>query len=197
MIFLGAEMKTMLSAFVVILCISGATQGALTVTATTRQSGYSGILNPSLSITQTPWDFSGTDYSALTGIDTITLTLTMLDGDTGPNDFDEHRLSLALDGIDTGLLLNGFKDGMTTTLTLTGADTSTGLLQALMADGQLTGSVTDADPAYNPNWIKLSDKHYTTLALTGPVAVCPTPGALLLCGVGTCIVGWIRRCSTI
>ena len=190
---LGAEMNKSLLAFVVVMCVAGTTQGALTFTATNQQSGFSGILNPSLRITQTPWNFAGTNYSALTRIDTITLTLSVLDGDTAPNEFDEHRLTLGLDGIDTGLVLNGFKNGITTTLTLTGESTSTDVFQALVSDGQLMGTVIDADPAHNPNWIKLVGSQKATLSLTGPTSVCPTPGALFLCSLGTAMVGWVRR----
>src|SRR5574337_1330809 len=53
--------------------------------------------------------------NTLGDITSLSITLTLDDGDTGPGNFDEHQLHLALDGIDTGLLLDGFRDGETDT----------------------------------------------------------------------------------
>ncbi len=186
-------MNQRLQTLAIVLCVTGAAHAALTITSTVEQSGHSGVLRPALNITQTPWDFSGTHYTKLTTIETITLTMTMLDGDTAPNDFDEYRLTLGLDGVDTGLVLNGFTHGETVTLTLTGANISDDILGVLIADGQLVGSVIDADPARNPNWAGLTAGQAAPLSLTGSAITNPTPGAMLLCGIGTTVVGWMRR----
>ena len=65
----------------------------------------------------TELDFTG-QFGGLTitSIDGLTVSVaSILDGDTGAGDFDENNLTLALDGIDTGLVLNGLAAGSETT----------------------------------------------------------------------------------
>lgn len=74
------------------------------------------------------------------------MTLTLTDGDLGPGNFDYDDLTLGLDGINTGILLNGFFNGFSDTVTVTGVpNNASAILAALQADGRLVGTVIDAD----------------------------------------------------
>ena len=125
------------------------------------------------------FDFTGTDYLTLSDIDTARLNVTIDDGDSAPGDFDFNNLTLTLDGIDTGLLLNGFPDGQNVQLTLTGPiNNSAAVLAALKADGRLVGGIKTTFP--NDDNIFFFPTIATTLTLTGPVgvSVVPEPGAM-------------------
>lgn len=77
------------------------------------------------------------------------------------------RLLLALDGIDTGIALNGFPgDNAEATLTVRGAPASRGaILAALKADGTLAATVIDTTD--EGNFIEVPADADTTLVLTG------------------------------
>lgn len=97
----------------------------------------------------------------------VEITLTIEDGDTGPGEFAEGDLTLALDGIDTGLVLDGFRDGETDTRTIGGAPANAEqLVAALKADGELAATIIDADAGGN-NEISLPANFETTLVLKG------------------------------
>ena len=100
-------------------------------------------------------------------LDLITVTLELDDGDTGVGEEDEDNLSLELDGIDTGILLNGFDSGQTETLTFSGAPlNSQAILRALKADGALNATIFDRDTSAN-NDITASGDFDATLVLKG------------------------------
>jgi len=167
---------------------------SITVTSVQSQVESSGMVNPGLLITGlTPWDFTGQNIQGLSSIDEISITLTLLDGDTGISEYDEGELVLELDGLNTGLALNGFASNMTMiNYTVTGANQSTGLLNALQQDGTLLGRILDLSP--NDNYIKVRGGYFTTLTLIDhePVVV-PTPGAVLLSGLGVVVTGWFKH----
>ena len=66
-------------------------------------------------LTAAPWDF-GASAGLLGSISNITITLTVGDGDSALGERDFDQLTLALDGIDTGLHLNGFAAGTGNTM---------------------------------------------------------------------------------
>ena len=195
-------MKRMILTVVVLVFIGSAAQAATTIQDSTRQKDYTGYTQGGSGIrfTKNAWDFSGQDYMALDSIDTISIELSLYDLDTrqtsGWDDFDQ--ITLALDGIDTGLKLNGFPNSRSYyTLNVTGTNLSDQVLGALKADGKLEGYIMDASPG--ENYFKSSDSHRTELTLTGrdgsggnPATV-PTPGALLLGGLGTVIANALKR----
>ena len=123
------------------------------------------------------FDFTSQNYLGLASIDSLSLTLTVDDGDSAFGEYDYNKLTLALDGIDTGLKLNGFADSQNLTLTFTGPNNSAGLLAALQTDGKLVGAIKDATPNGNIFFFPRID---TTLTLTGtPVGtIVPEPGAV-------------------
>src|SRR5258706_717289 len=89
-------------------------------------------------------------YNNLASIGSLTLTVTINDGDTATGNFDFNDLTIGLDGFDTGIKLNGFSNGAIQTLDIAGApNNSAAILAALKADGKLkfTGFHNDVDLA--------------------------------------------------
>jgi hypothetical protein len=169
---------------------------SITITSSQVQVEASGMINPSMLITgATPWDFHSQSYGSLTGIDEISVTLTLLDGDTAAplvdvNDIGE--LMLQLDGLNTGLALNGFPPDVTVTHTVTGPNQAAGLLAALQIDGFLLGSVLDLSP--NDNYVKVVGGYGATLSLTDyEASVVPVPSALLLGSLGVAATAGLKR----
>src|SRR5690349_8159969 len=119
------SLKSLLAAGVVAGLTSLAASAApINVSSTVSQAG---IVVPQtggsyqLTNPATPYDFTGqvNSFANVTSIDSITVTVTsILDGDSGPGDYDENNLHLGLDGIDTGLVLNGLTNNAIVTLTL-------------------------------------------------------------------------------
>jgi hypothetical protein len=88
----------------------------------------------------------GAGYNQLTSITQLTVTLSIFDGDSDTGEYDFNNLTLGLDGIDTGLALNGFQNNQIASLTIDQipVPTATALLAALQ-DGRLVGTVIDSD----------------------------------------------------
>ena len=182
-----------------------ASAAQITISSTTAQSGFAGTLGASNALTDpvAPYDFTGQQYNQLVGIDSITVTLSLNDGHTGPAEFDFNNLSLGLDGIDTGLKLNGFVSNNIVTLTLNQLTPGvSAALVAALADNQLVARIIDTDPAdgNDPlNFISLPALIDTTLDLNvqvqgggGPNPV-PLPAAALLAPLGAGLAGMYSR----
>ncbi|MBM3458104.1 MAG: PEP-CTERM sorting domain-containing protein [Armatimonadetes bacterium] len=181
---------------------AGPARADIVLTADVAQSNFSDFSVAPFPITAAPgWDFAGQDYALLTDIFSIAVTLTLDDGDTSVNDpldpfdddFDVNELTLAPDGIDTGIRLNGFRDGQSDTLTIAGVPNNiAAILMALQADGRLVGTAIDASP--DDNFIGLPNNFETRLVIQGPDATPePTSLALLLPGVGAVLLARRRR----
>jgi hypothetical protein len=156
------------------------------------------MINPSMLITDaTPWDFTSQSYLSLTNIDEISVTLKLLDGDTDTGEYDEGELMLRLDGLNTGVALNGFTSDdvppyIAVTHTVTGTNLAAGLLAALQIDGYLLGSILDLSP--NDNYLKVIGGYGATLSLTDHEAsVVPVPSALLLGSLGVAATAGLKR----
>ena len=141
------------------------------------------------------YDFTQTMYMTLTSITSITITLTVQDGNSEaaqPDGFDYNHLHLSLDGTATGLTLNGFRgDALQDTLTFTGTPTNAAtVLASLQADGKLVGTITTDNPNDTitmPNEVYLGNDQNnvtTTLSITGV----PEPGAWAGVGLGILLV---------
>jgi hypothetical protein len=79
------------------------------VTSTVAQSSFDGTVPPRVPLTGSSYTYS--DTNEFVSLDSTRIILTIDDGDTGPGEFDENQLTLGLDGIDTGIKLNGFRGG--------------------------------------------------------------------------------------
>src|SRR5688572_2023051 len=77
-------------------------------TSTVAQSGDSAFAKDArISHPDTPFTFA--KVKKIRRLTSLAITLTLKDGNTAlPADFDKNNLFLALDGIDTGIALNGF-----------------------------------------------------------------------------------------
>ena len=161
------------------------------VVDTQAQSGFSGFFVAPAPITAAPFDFTG--QTTLTSIDRISITLTIEDGDTNPGEFDFDDLFLLLDGINTGLALNGFGNDVTATLTLEALTPSmeAALLAAYNSDMMLTASIFDDD--FGDNFITLPASFNATLELEGQVAAVPEPSTLAAGVLGVVIAGAAGR----
>ena len=151
------------------------------------------MVNPTLAITGAfPWDFTSQSYMSLTGIDEISVTLTLLDGDTDTGEFDVGQLVLELDDLNTGVVLDGFNHAFEITQTVTGTNQAAGLLAALQTDGLLFGNILDLSP--DDNYVKVLDGYTATLSLTdNDPAVVPVPSAMLLCSLGVAVTSRLSR----
>jgi hypothetical protein len=189
-----------------------ASAASVPITSIVAQSNSNTLQNqPSYPLTGTPYDFTGqvNSFANITSIDSLTVTLEVADGDTGPADYDFNSLTLGLDGIDTGLKLNGFLDGSILTLTL--PTLSVGLQSQIitaLADGKLVGSVIDATPGNAPanDFIGFPGAVDTELDLTvsGPNLQAgtggngggnnvPLPAAVLVAPLGAGLAGIYSR----
>jgi hypothetical protein len=182
---------------------NGASAAQITISSPVPQSGYAGSDAASIPLTDVsgPYDFTSQAYGSLTSLDNVTVMLTLNNGQTGVGDLDENNLTLALDGIDTGIKLNGFLGNQLQTLTLSGIpNNAAAILAALQSDGKLVGSIIDANPGNNA-FVGVPGILDTSLDLLGTVSAnggggpnpVPLPAAVVLAPVGAAIAGRVAR----
>ena len=97
----------------------------------------------------------GANATAFTGIDSLTLTIRINDGDSGLGQFDRDQLTIGLNGLDTGIKLNDFlgtnsttdSSGPVTTLDVFGTpvNNAAAILASIKATGLAKLTVFDAD----------------------------------------------------
>ncbi len=141
------------------------------------------------------YDFSA-NFSSLTSIMFIQVTLTVQDGNSSATDgqgFDFGHLFLGLDGINTGLALNGFRgNGLEDTLTFSGTVSAAvgAAIFTNLQDGFLLGTIiTDnpGDTALSPNDLFIGNDTLTaTTTLT--LSDVPEPTTVVLIGAGLLLV---------
>ncbi len=170
-------------------------------------AGESGSINPA----GDPFAFA--NAASLLNIQSIAITLTLIDGDTGtgPDDVFRDTLTLRLDGIETGLVLNGFSsaanegniqasDYIRLRLEITNPANAGAILAALQVDNQLVGSLYESAGVPGANSIGLPAREFgsstptitAVLEITG-IAV-PEPGTWTLLSVGAIVLcGGVAR----
>ena len=129
------------------------------------QSGHNGSAdNARISAAADPFAFRR--YGHIRTLETVVFTATITDGDTGPGDSDTNGLFLALDGFNTGLALNGFRNNRTDTVTIKGTPQFAGaIVRALKEDGRLEASIVNqANPG---NLVTIPSTSQTTLTIKG------------------------------
>jgi hypothetical protein len=95
--------------------------------------------------------------------------LRIYDGDTSPGYFDYNDLYLALDGISTGIPLNGFSNNLDVTLSIGGTPgNAAAILSSLHSDGLLVATIIDND--YSDNITTLPSGFNASLVLGGAAA---------------------------
>jgi hypothetical protein len=206
--------KLALAAFALTLSLAtlGAHAAVINLSSTVFQSGYAFGVDPASGMftglqgggsypltVPAGYDFAGQDYASLASIDKLTVTLSMNDGDSDVDMFDFDNLTLGLDGIDTGLKLNGFPATGILTLNIEGPTTAAALLAALQDDGRLVGTVIDSDSdgysQQNPmEFIGFPADIQTTLVIEGQGGgVIPLPAAALMAPLGAGLFSMASR----
>ena len=150
----------------------------------------------SATIGAAPFDFS--TQTRLSDISSISITMTIIDGDTGtgPNDFDHNSWTLRLDNIDTGILLNGFSSLMDDNvgtqpgdfirLTITGTPTNVPALLGVLQDGIVNATIFDSTGVSMSNSFRIPNQDpngnpiVASLSITGTAVPEPTVSALIL-----------------
>jgi hypothetical protein len=141
------------------------------ITSSVAQSGIDqSIGNAPLAVVNEPgFNFVGQDYRSLRSVDRVSITLTLLDGDSAVGDRDFGKLTLMLEGVNTGILLNGFSDSELDTLTITGFPSDEDKIQilaGLQVDGHVSAWILSSDrPSFNRIGVPSSSN--ATLVLTG------------------------------
>ena len=131
----------------------------LTLTSEVPASGFNGGTVAAIPLTSngdnqspvTPWDYTGQNYVDLESIQSVSVSfiINSASTDQGGENFDEW--TLGLDGIDTGLKLNGIPfsgpGGASVNATIEGAiQNADQIIAALKADGKLIGTILDSQP---------------------------------------------------
>jgi hypothetical protein len=188
--------------------VMGFAASAATISASVEQSGVIDLQTTGGSHLLTSglgYDFTAQNPSQLTTIDSITVSLTANDGDTGLGDFDRDNLTLGLDGFDTGIKLNDLLNNQIVTITSTGPIlNAAAILAALQADGRLVGTVIDSDadgPAADIiGFPSAQGNILTTLDITGQVQggggggnPIPLPAAVFVAPLGAGLAGAYSR----
>ena len=161
------------------------------ISATTPQTNTQQQLTTanSAELTATFYDFTG--QGPLASINFISVTLTLQDGNTAMGEFDFNSVFLSLDGINTGLALNGFRGGgLEDTLTISGfvSQSVSMMLMAAFADSQFVGSIVrpgdSIGEAANDIFVG-NDLGNATTTLTLSV---PEPSTYTLIGAGLLLI---------
>jgi hypothetical protein len=153
------------------------------------------------------WDFSSSLASlTASGITHIDLTMTLQDGDSGSSDFDFNHLffyvggsrdantGVYTGGINTGIVLNGFRAASTDTVTFS-LDISPTIGAQILTQlngnaGRLSGFIVSdntADTAPNGNQMFAGNSNLPSDATT-TLTLVPEPATLALLGAGTLLL---------
>ena len=204
------SLKSVFAGLTLGVLASSASAAIVNATSTVGESGFVGPqTGGTYPLTATPYDFTGqvNSFANVTSLDSLTVTLQISDGDSGPLDYDFNNLFLTLDGVNTGLALNDFFNNQNFSQTLTQLNpTLQAALIAALQDGLLVGGVldTDADVPVVGDTIAFPRSVDTTLdlVLSGPNLQIPgngggnpvpLPAAVVLAPIGAGLAGMYSR----
>jgi hypothetical protein len=168
------------------------------------QSGDSGTLDNPIAQEIATFNLTGAPLQTITGFD---ITFTVDDGDSAVGDADYNNLVLYLNGVNTGLLVNGFGDGSSVEVSFN----SIGLpslvaaqLNATLGTNTLVATIVDLTPnslvdSFTPNgtnYISYPFNHSgnvtsASVVIHGITAV-PEPSAILLSLIALSSFGGVR-----
>jgi hypothetical protein len=142
-----------------------------TKTSTKPQNDSGGNFVPAdgaqITVPDNPFSFTRT--SRIATINRVTITATITDGDTGVGETERNDLLLVLDGVNTGIELNGYRHGLQDTRTNSGVPINKRELRnKLRQDGELHATIKDRDPGPNQDVI-LPANFETTLTIKGEI----------------------------
>lgn len=113
--------------------------------------------------------FSFRKASKIVRIDRIAITATITDGDTGSGETERGDLVLVLDGVNTGIPLNGYRGGLRDTRTNGGVPINKREIRnKLRQDGELRATIKDRDPGPNQDIILPANRE-TKLVIKGEI----------------------------
>jgi hypothetical protein len=203
------SLKSVLAGLTLGVIASAASAATVPVSSTVAEGGYVGPQNQAnYLLTATPYSFASqvNSLANVTSIDSLTVTLQISDGDTGPADYDFNNLFLTLDGINTGLALNDFFNNTNFSQSLNQIPVPTqAALIVQLQDGLLVGGVLDLTPGNAPagDTIAFPAAVDTTLDLVLSGANLATPGgggnpvplpaAVILAPIGAGLAGMYSR----
>jgi hypothetical protein len=140
-----------------------------TSTKPQNESGGNFVPADGASITVPDSPFSFTKTSKIVRIKRIAITATITDGDSGVGETERGDLLLVLDGVNTGIPLNGYRNGLQDTRTNGGVPINQRELRnKLRQDGELHATIKDRDPGPNQDII-LPANFETTLVIKGEI----------------------------
>ena len=197
-----------LAVFASLLCFSVVAIQATTITNTppAPPNTVYALLTTPYSILESGYNLEYGTGAAMTGpnawnnITNITITLALYNARTGSGEANEGTLELYLDGIATGLFLDGFGEGVQAehTISFNTLDPFSAnyaaIVAALNGDGQLiptivdTGTI-DADDSLSGRFPTSGN---VSVSLTGDFDI-PEPGTYLLLSGGLLGLGLLRR----
>jgi len=174
---MGRRAGFMLAAVAIAALVIGASGAAwaatrdFTKTSTKPQNDSGGTFVPAhgANITVPDNPFSFTKASKIVRIDRIAITATITDGDTGPEDTERGDLLLVLDGVNTGIRLNGYRHAFTDRRTNSGVPINKREIRnKLRQDGELHATIRDRDPGPGQDIILPANRE-TTLVIKGEI----------------------------
>jgi hypothetical protein len=174
----AAPTATLASMAVLVFAAQLSFASTITLSSSVHQNGINSVIGNGVTFTAGQgYDFTGQDFASLATIDSITIALSFFDLDTAPGNLDFDKVTLTLDGVNTGMRLNGFPDSASATQTITdvprnpatqqpSTSVADAILGALHGDGRLTGGIVSTNVG-SSNAFQAPATFVSTLTIVG------------------------------